>query len=165
MAEQKIDVVFMLEILGRPPEHIKETMVQIVERLGKEKDVRIINKMIAEPKKVEGQQDIYSTFAEVEIETSLPQLMLLIFAYMPAHIDVITPEELKVPNYDFNVFFNELTRRLHQYDELARGLMIERQILSEQIKEGKIRVENNTILAPENNEVKEEKKTRKKKKA
>lgn len=163
MAENKIDVVFMIEILGRPPEHIKETLSQIIERLGKEKDVVVINKVIAEPKKVEGQEEVYTSFAEVEIETTLSQLMLLIFAYMPSHIDVITPEELKIPNYDFNVFFNELTRRLHQYDELARGLMIERQILAKKIEEGKVDVKHISAKELEKIEEKIEKKEKKKK--
>jgi hypothetical protein len=122
----------------------------------------MINKTIAEPKKLKEkdiEEDIFTSFAEVEIETSLETLMLVIFGYMPSHIDIVTPEELKIKNADLNMFFNELTRRLHQYDELAKALMIERDIIARQIKEGKIKL-------PGTGDTKERKnKARKKKKS
>jgi hypothetical protein len=137
---ENITAVLMLEILGKPAEYIGKTLSEIVDKLGKEKNVRVVNKKIAEPKLVEGQENLFTSFAEVEIETSLDRLMLLIFGYMPSHIDIITPEELKVKNSDLNLFFNELTRKLHQYDELAKSLMIERQIIAKQIQDGKIKI-------------------------
>ena len=142
MAE-KINVILMLEILGKPADYVKKTLSDIVEKLGKEKNVKLISKRIAEPKPLKEQevgQELFTTFAEVELQTTLQQLMLLVFGYMPSHIDIIEPENLEIKNSDLNLFFNELTRKLHQYDELARALMIERQILAKQIQEGKIKV-------------------------
>jgi len=140
--KEKIHVALMLEILGRPAEHIKRVLEEIVEKLGKEEDVKIIEKRIAEPK-IFGdgkQQNLFTSFAEVELETSLGKLMLLIFSYMPSHIEIIRPEDLKIKNSDLNIFMNELARRLHQYDELAKALMIERQNIARMIKEGKIKI-------------------------
>jgi len=138
---ENVRAILILEILGRPAEHVKEILSKIIEKLGKEKNVRLLNKTIAEPKEIEGQENIFTSFAEVEIETNLQTLMLLIFAYMPSHIDIITPEDLRIKNSDMNLFLNELVRKLHRYDELAKTLMMERQIIAKQIQEGKLKIE------------------------
>jgi hypothetical protein len=141
---EKINVILILEILGKPKEHIIQTLSDIIDKLGKEKDVKLGKKNIVEAKKLEGKDakgEIFTSFAEVEIETSLQQLMLICLAYMPSHIEIVYPEEMKIRNLDMNMFFTELLRRLHQYDELARALMIEREIIARQVQEGKIKVE------------------------
>jgi len=167
--EEKVNTILMLEILGKPKEHVKKILSEIVGKLIKEKNVKLINKKIAEPKLVEGQEDIFSSFAEVEVETSLQVLMLLIFGYMPSHIEIIEPENLKLSNNELNIFLNELTRKLHQYDELAKGLLLERQALAkqiqEQIKEGKIKIvkEGDEAIKKEKAENKKKGKKRKKK--
>jgi hypothetical protein len=132
---EKINAVLIIEILGKPASYVKETLNDIVGKLGKEKDVKIAWKKIAEPKPLEEDANIFTSFAEVEIETSLQELMLIVFGYMPSHIEIIHPDELKIKNSDLNMFFNELVRKLHQYDELARTMMIEKQILANQLKQ------------------------------
>ena len=90
--------------------------------------------------------------------------MMIIFGYMPSHIEIIEPENVTMRNSEMNLFFNELMRRLHQYDELAKGVMIERQILAQQIKDGRIQVEIKKPDKKEENKIKTAKKDRKKKK-
>ena len=148
---EKIKAIFILEILGKPAEHVKKTLAEIVGNLEKEKEVQVFRKKIAEPKKfeqdknIEIAQEIYTSFAEIEVETTIEKLMMLIFDYMPSHIEVIEPETVKIKNFDLNSFFNELVRRLHQYDELAKAMIIERQNLAKQlqeaIKQGKLKIE------------------------
>ncbi len=130
----------MLEILGRPAEHVKKILSEIVDKLGKEKDVEIKKKQIADPKQVKEQENLFTSFAEIELETFLEKLMAICFAYMPSHVEITSPEDLKIKNNDINMFLNELVSRLHQYDELAKALMIERNIIAKQIKEGKIKL-------------------------
>ncbi len=158
MGEEKIHAILVLEILGRPPEHIKATLVEIVDKMGKEKNVKVINKTIAEPKPVKEEENVFTSFAEIEIETELAQLLSLIFGYMPSHIDIITPENLRIKNFDLNFFLNELVRRLHQYDELAKAMMIERQMIAKQIQEGKIQAVQGEKKEKEGKEVKAGKK-------
>jgi len=138
--DRKINAVLMIEILGKPAEYITETLSNMVDNLSKEKNVNLVNKKIEEPKEVPDQGDIFTTFAEVEVETEIYDLMLLIFKYMPSHIDIVTPEEVRVKNSDFNIFLNELTRKLHRYDEIAKTVLLERQILAKKIKSGEIQV-------------------------
>ena len=129
---EKIKAILILEILGRPADFVKQTLLEMIDKLGKEKEVKIISKTIAEPKTIE--EGVFSSFAEVEIETTMQTLMMLIFAYMPSHMDIITPEELRIKNSDLNMFFNELIRKLHQYDEVAKAMIIERETFVRRLK-------------------------------
>lgn len=132
---EKIRAIIMIEMLGRPVEYIKEIMFQLVEKLGKEKGISIVNKKTAEPKPVE-KADLFSIFSEVELEAdNIMAMLVIIFAYMPSHVEIITPENLHMKNSDMNVLFNELVRRLHQYDEIAKQLSFERNILEEKLKQ------------------------------
>ena len=131
MAENKIKVFLIFEMLGRPVEHLKNTLSDFIAKLGKE---------IHEPKRVEeSKQEIYTTFTEVEIEfKDMPSLYKIVFTYMPSHIEIVEPEELRIKNFDLNLLMNELIRRLHQYDEIVKGLAIERGIMQQQLQQAGI---------------------------
>lgn len=160
---ENINAIIMLEILGKPAEHITKILTEIVDKLGSEKDVEIINKKIAEPKSVEGKENLFTSFAEIEIQTTIGKLMAICFGYMPSHVEIISPEELKIKNNDLNMVLNELVRRLHQYDELAKGLMIEREILAKKIQAGEIKIAENKREGEKKVEEKKVKKRQKKK--
>ena len=136
----EISAAIMLEILGKPAKHIKKILNEIIGKLEKENDVSITEKKIAEPKKVAGEESLFTSFAEIEFQTTVGKLMAICFGYMPSHVEIIYPEELKIKNNDFNMLLNELLRRLHQYDELAKAMMIERKILAKQIQDGNIKI-------------------------
>ena len=140
MAENKIKVFLIFEMLGRPVEHLKKTLSDFIDKLGKEEGVEIKNKEIHEPKQVkESKQEIYTTFTEVEIEfKDMPSLYKIVFTYMPSHIEIVEPEELRIKNFDLNLLMNELIRRLHQYDEIVKGLAIERGIMQQQLQQAGI---------------------------
>ncbi len=138
--EQEIKAAIIFEMLGRPPEYLKEALSEFLDKVSKEEDIEIVSRKIHEPKKIEGSQDIFTTFAETEMKfKNLMALFKVIFLCLPSHIEVISPQELTIKNFDFNLLANELTRKLHQYDEIAKRLSIEREILLKQLKEqGKI---------------------------
>jgi hypothetical protein len=133
--EKKIDAIFVLEIIGRPPEHLTETLENMANQIGEEKGVKIIGTRINEPIAMKEQKDFYSSFMEVEAEfDEILYLAVLMFKYMPAHIEIISPQNLTLSNAGFNDLFNELTRRLHGYEEIARILQTEKMILENQLK-------------------------------
>ncbi|HUW43650.1 MAG TPA: hypothetical protein VMV95_01655 [Bacillota bacterium] len=131
-----INAVIILEIIGRPPEHLVESLKELIEGIEKEKGVVVKSKQIKEPIVMKEQKDFYTTFAEVEIEVEeILYLAVLMFKYMPAHIEIISPEILALSNNGFNEILNELVRRLHGYDEIARIMQVEKQILLNKIQE------------------------------
>ena len=132
----KITAILILDIIVRPPEHLIESLKNIIEDMGKEKGVVIKSKEIKEPVLMKDQKKFYTTFAEIELETDdMIYLAILMFKYMPANIEIISPEIIALSNNGFNDILNELVRRLHGYDEIARVIQMEKRVLLEKIKE------------------------------
>ena len=135
-SENKINALLIFEILGRPPEHIAEFLKDIIKKVGSEKGVSIKYEKIHDPKEIEEEKGFYTTFAEVELELEeIFNLIVIMFKYMPAHVEISSPEKLQISNNKLNEFFNELARRLHSYDEVARVLQTEKNILENKLKE------------------------------
>ena len=133
----EIKAILIFEMLGRPAEHLKETLTEYLKKISKEEGIEIFDKKIKEPKKIEeAKQELYSTFAEVEADfKNLSSLMRVIFLYMPSHIEITSPSGITLQNSELNSLMNEITRKMHQYDELAKRLIIEKQILQKNIQE------------------------------
>ena len=145
MASEKIKALFIFEILGRPPEHIKETMEQLVDKLGELEGVEINNKKIHEPKPIEkeGVKDLFSAFSEVEIlGEDLNAILNVVFHAMPSHVEILSPSELRFKNFDLSSMLSALTVKLHRYDEIAKISIIEKNIMTKKLKEmeGKVGV-------------------------
>ncbi|MBI2043415.1 hypothetical protein HYT25_03435 [Candidatus Pacearchaeota archaeon] len=133
---KNIQAVMILEALGKPPEHLTETLNNLAKEIEKEKGVHVISKKINEPVEMKDKKDFYTNFLEIEVEVEeILHLAILLFKYMPAHIEIIYPEFIALTNNGWNDIFNELTRRLHGYDEIARIMQIEKNILEKKLRE------------------------------
>jgi hypothetical protein len=167
--EIKVRAVMIIEVLGRPPEHLKETLEDFAKKIGEEKGVKVIDKRIMEPNLVKDQKDLYTTFMEIEVETESPMhLAGLVFRYMPAHVEVVSPENMVLNNNSFSEILSEVVRRLHRYDDIVRVLNMQYTTLQNKLKEyeGKP-IEQDKVQEEkkeETNTVKKEKKVSKKKK-
>jgi hypothetical protein len=166
---KKIDAVFILEVLGRPPEYLIETLNNIIKSIGGEKGVVVKRTDIKQPVEMANQKDFYTSFAEIEVETDeILYLAILLFKYMPAHVEILSPQHLSLSNSGWNDIFNEITRRLHGYEEIVRITQTEKMILENQLKtilgkDGKQEIKEDS--KPETKEkVKKEKKAKKPKK-
>jgi len=132
---KKISAVLIVEVLGRPVEYLVETMNNIAEQIGKEKGVKVIGNKVNPPVPIEGQKDFYTSFSEIAVETeNLLYLSILMFKYMPAHIEILSPQNISLTNNGWNDVMNELTRRLHGYDEIARIMQAEKKILEDKLR-------------------------------
>lgn len=148
---KKIDAIMVLEVLGRPPEYLNETLNNLIKSISEEKGVVVKRTDIKPPVELQNQKDFYTSFAEIEVETDeILYLAILLFKYMPAHVEILSPQNLTLTNSGWNDIFNEITRRLHGYEEIVRITQTEKRILENQLK---------TILGKDGKEeVKEEKK-------
>ena len=121
MVEQKIRAIMMIEVAGRPPEYLAESIGAHINKLNSVKDVRLVNSKISKPAIVDSSKDLYSCFAEVEVETTgLINLMDLVFDFMPSSIEIIEPVDLELNCQEVTMFMNDLAGRLHKYDEVAK---------------------------------------------
>lgn len=131
-----IVAVMILEAIGKPPEHLTEALENLAKEMENEKGVTILSKKINEPILMKDRKDFYTTFAEIEVEVEeVLHIAILMFKYMPAHIEIISPELIVLTNNGWNDILNELTRRLHGYDEVARVIQVEKNILEKKLRE------------------------------
>jgi len=138
MTDNKIRARFIFEILGKPPEHLKETLSQMIDKLSEINGVVIEEKIIKEPTLIEDEKvkDMYTTFADVEITSdSMQQILIIVFNMFPAHVEIIEPGEISMQNFEFTELLNDVISKLHRYDEVAKRLTIERGMFLKKIKE------------------------------
>lgn len=134
--EKKVEAIFILEVIGSPKEHLVTTLEEIIKKISEEKNVEVVSKKIHEPNELKDKKGFFTTYAEVEISVEeLLSLAILMFKYMPAHIDILYPENINLTNNNFAEILNELTRRLHGYEELARVFQFEKKRLENKINE------------------------------
>jgi len=133
---EKIQATMIFEILGRPAEHIKTALASLVDKIGAEKGIKVIEKTIHEPTEVKESKDLYTTFAEVSVEfDSLANYFGTIFTYMPANIEIISPVKFDISNLDLNELGNKLIARLHEYDSITKKFIYERNFLLKKLNE------------------------------
>ncbi|VVB82009.1 Uncharacterised protein [uncultured archaeon] len=133
---KKINAILIVEVMGRPPEHLVETLENIAKQIGTEKGIRLVEKKITSPVLMKDQKDFYTSFAEIEVEVDdILNLAILMFKDMPAHIEILSPQIISLANSGWNDILNELTRRLHGYEEIVRILQNEKMILENKVKE------------------------------
>jgi len=143
--EDKIKIMFVFEMMGRPPEHIRKTLGEFVKKIGEQKGIKIISKKIHKPKPVEkeGAQNLFTTFAEVEMVLDNLNLVFdVVFNMLPAHAEVIEPKELSLKSFDLSSVLSGLAIRLHRYDEIAKVLVLEKNALVNKLKEMQEKIEN-----------------------
>ena len=133
---EKVRAMLVLEVIVRPPEFLTETLNDLIKKISEEQGVIIKETKINPPAVMKDQADFYTSFAEVEVETdNVLYLSILMFKYMPAYIEIISPQNILLKNNDLNDVLNELTRRLHGYEEVARIMQNEKIILENKLRE------------------------------
>jgi hypothetical protein len=133
---ETMQAIMIIEVLGRPPEHLTETLNNIIAKLGEEKEIEILDKKINEPVVMEENKEFFTSFAEIEFEVKgISTLVDIMFKYMPSNIEISSPESLYITNTEFNEIFNALMRKLHGYDEIARVLQTEKVLLQRKLRE------------------------------
>jgi len=148
MAEKNtndIKALFIFEIMGKPPEHLKKALEEYLTKMGENKGVEITRKEIHEPKPIEreGAEGLFTTFAEVEVVVDNINLIFDITLNMlPAHAEILEPEDIKIKNFDLSGVVSNLSIKLHKYDEVAKTITIERGILMKRLQEMQEKINN-----------------------
>ncbi|MBW2974501.1 hypothetical protein KY366_02180 [Candidatus Woesearchaeota archaeon] len=123
----------ILEVLGKPKEHVEEIIKKLVEKVKENPDSSVLSEKFAEIKP-QG-ETMFSTFVELEIIfKGIESMIDFCFEFMPSSIEVEKPEQLTLRNRDITDFFNDLQARLHDTDMAARTLQAERDMLKRNFK-------------------------------
>ncbi|MEK6863095.1 MAG: hypothetical protein AABW53_00140 [Nanoarchaeota archaeon] len=127
--EKNIHFRAVIEVLGKPKEHVDSALKGYIQKLKEDTHYVVIKEELADLKKHE-ENDLWMVFAELEIKTaSLTPIIDFCFEYMPSLIEIIEPHELKISSADVSSFLNDLQAKLHGVDMLAKQLKMENQIL------------------------------------
>ena len=141
----EIKALFIFEIMGRPPEHIKNTLGELVDKLGEQKGIDIIRKEVHEPKPVEkeGTTNLFTTFAEVElIADNLSLIFDIALNMLPSHVEILEPKELEFKNFDLSSAVSNLCVKIHKYDEISKISLMEKNSLIARLNQAQEKIEN-----------------------
>lgn len=119
----------IIEILGKPQQHVEETMHAVVEKVRTLESAELLKEHIAEPKQVEG---LWSIFAELEVLfKSFEDLAGFCFDFMPSSVEILEPENLPLHNSDISTLLNDLLAGLHNLDMVAKNTRVQADILKQ----------------------------------
>ncbi len=123
---EKIVFRTVIEVAGKPKEHVEETLKEYVEKLKEDERYNVIKEVFADVKKHEEDEEFWACFAEIEVETEeLVNLTHFGFEFMPAMIEILEPQELKIGQMEFSEYLSDLQLKLHQVDMVAKQVKME----------------------------------------
>lgn len=126
----------IVEIAGRPPEHIKEILSKHVGVMNNIRDLKVHSIQVHEPKKIEGSNDVFTCFAEVDFDApTFGRLGETVFDFMPSSIEVLEPSRVSMDLPEATALLNSISGKLHRYDEIAKIAQFRIQQLTAQLEE------------------------------
>jgi hypothetical protein len=116
-----IRAIMIVEIAGRPAEHVKESLEKHVGGLKAFKDIKVNNLSVSEPKALEEIKDAFTCFAEVDFSVeTFGRLCDTVFDFMPSSIEILEPSKIDFTNLEATSLLNIVSGRMHKYDEITR---------------------------------------------
>ena len=144
-----LDVVAIIEIAGKPAEHVKQVLEKLIEGFEKEKDVKLIYKKMNETKEGEKTPGLFSAFAELEfMAKNFGRVMEFVIDYMPSSIEIVAPTDLNIKLAEANSVLNDLIGKIYKYETFMKALAVQNMNLKQEL-EKHIRLSQ---LAPAENE-------------
>ncbi len=126
------NIVFraVIEVVGKPKEHVEESLKNYVSNLKKDERYNVISENYAEIKQ-QKDEDFWACFVELEIKTlKAEDLTRFSFEFMPAIIEIVEPTELKFSQVEFSQYLNDLQAKLHNVDMIAKQAKMESESLN-----------------------------------
>ncbi|MDP3918345.1 MAG: hypothetical protein Q8Q35_00370 [Nanoarchaeota archaeon] len=123
---RKIVIRITAEVIGAPKEHVEETLTKMLDALDKEEDINVLSRKTHETNRMEKNDKLWSTFAEVEFEAnSFQRVLNICYDYMPSTIEIIEPAGMDIDTNDVNDFMNDFLSKLHKYAMVMKKLQSE----------------------------------------
>jgi len=134
----------ILEIIGKPKEHIEKALKDYVVQLSKNDLYHLLEANFEEAIKLEGDKDMFSTFVEIEFFTKdLGDLMNFVIEYMPSSIEVLQPAGMNIQASFVSHMLTELAGKLHLVDGALKKVNAENQLMSKSLG---IMIQNSILI-------------------
>lgn len=130
----------IVEMAGRPAEHLTESLEKHVNILRKVKDIKVEKIEVSEARIIERKdnekaEDMFTAFAECEFEIpSFSRLAETMFDFMPSSVEVIEPSSVELDTFEATGLLNNISGRLHRYDDIAKIAGEKIRLMDEQLK-------------------------------
>jgi len=141
IAEQThIRCKIIIEILGKPREHVEKTLRKYIDKINNDSDLIILNSNFSEAVEKE---KLWATFSELDmIIKGIPKLIAFCFDYMPSSIEITKPDEFIMKKSTVEDLVNDLQARLHEVDMIIKKQKNENEFLKQNLN----KVLSNVIL-------------------
>jgi len=127
-----LHVRVMFEMLGKPKEHIEETIRKYIDKIKTDPNIEIFKEHFGDARAQE--DDLWSTFAEVEmLVKSMDKLTWLSVNFMPASIEIIAPEKKFYTNRELGLWLNDILSRLHEISLMTKSLVSKDKFMSKSL--------------------------------
>lgn len=121
----------ILEMLGKPKEHIENTLKSYVQKIKEDSSLMVVKEDFADSQE---QDSMWSTFVELEIVfKDIKKLLPFCFDYMPSSVEIIKPKDILILNHELSDFLNDLQAKLHNVDMIAKQLRAANTVLKKNL--------------------------------
>ena len=141
-----VRAVMIVEMAGRPAGHLKDSLARHVGVLDKVDDIDVHSIKISEPRalpqseeqQVAGHEMMFTCFAEADFECdSFARLSETMFDFMPSSVEVIEPAKVVMTMKEATDLLNNISGRMHRYDEFAKVAGIRMKQMAEALERRK----------------------------
>lgn len=125
----------IVEMAGAPGEYVKEMLSKHVMILNEVKDIKVVSIKISDPVEVKDARGMYTCFAEADFETeNFSRMIDTMFDFMPSSVEIIEPSKVSLDSNEATALLNNLSGRLHRYDELAKVAKIKLEQMAKELE-------------------------------
>ena len=145
---EKILCRAIVEVVGKPEEHVKKAISLIVEKTAEIKGLTIEKKEISETKTLKNEKlskteeqiqektgELFSAFTEIEFSAeNLDIIASFCFDFLPSSLEIIEPENIKVNLQDVSKLMNDALGKIQGADMAVKKLNLANAVLTKNSK-------------------------------
>jgi hypothetical protein len=122
----------IIEIVGKPKEHVEDSMRLLLKKLNDEKNMNVLEGKVHKPKE---QGSFYTSFVELELLVKdMAVFTTLCFDYMPSSVEIVQPESMKIKCVEISDFVNDMLAKLHDVDMRFKSVNASNVILDKNLR-------------------------------
>jgi len=130
-----VRAIMIVEMAGKPAQHVKEVLANHIAVLDKVNDLRVHTIKISEPKEIENSNGLFTCFAEADFESdNFARLSETMFDFMPSSVEIIEPARVNLEAAHATDLLNNISGRMHRYDEIAKIAQFRIKQLEEELR-------------------------------
>lgn len=116
-----VRATMIVEIAGTPESYVKEALSEYMLNLNRMNEVEVHSIKISEPGPIEGSKEMFTCFSESDFTVNnLSMLSKIVFDFMPSSIEITEPPVVSLDSIQATELFNNISGRMHRYDEIAK---------------------------------------------